>query len=337
MIHVSRSKVPVPSALDGPNSKAGKELEKARAHFAKTKPGPFKGFKAYKDQTVKDALEALFHGKCAYCECLYKTNQPVDIEHYRPKSGFVDASGELVKPGYWWLAADWHNLLPSCIDCNRSRGHKTIEDVEENLGKANQFPIADEAKRWRRETDSDNEARLLLDPCRDQPERMLLFGAEGEVKAATTATEAEKAIVKASIRVYGLNRSGLGTVRKGLAMQAKVHLTSIKPLADAIKNRTKAGDKPTEKQRNQLADIVKEVLKLRQDKSAFAAMVRQILDANLVASLDKFVRHFFADDLKDDDGKAPKPDAALSLFADRFATKMSIEAAKNEALSALTF
>ena len=114
MIFVDRSTVPKPTALDGEISKAAQELAAARQHFAQSNPGSFH-FKIYKDATVKSALEKLFHGKCAYCETKYEANQPVDIEHYRPKSAYM-VDGKLTKPGYWWLAADWTNLLPSCID-----------------------------------------------------------------------------------------------------------------------------------------------------------------------------------------------------------------------------
>ncbi|WP_314961798.1 hypothetical protein [Bradyrhizobium cosmicum] len=71
-------------------------------------------FQAYKAEGVKKRLEELFHGKCAYCESLYASQAPVDVEHYRPKGRVKD---EHAHPGYWWLASEWTNLLPASITC----------------------------------------------------------------------------------------------------------------------------------------------------------------------------------------------------------------------------
>src|SRR5262245_40081226 len=81
-------------------------------------------------------LLKLFNGKCAYCETDIESNQPGDVEHFRPKGRVVDEEfepirinhpkwGEMDHPGYFWLAYEWDNLFPSCIDCNRYRKHGT--------------------------------------------------------------------------------------------------------------------------------------------------------------------------------------------------------------------
>lgn len=89
-------------------------------------------------QFVKDRF---FRGRCAYCEILI-VGFDAHAEHYRPKArvtGVRDAAGgfEVVTlddrtahPGYFWLAYDWANLVPSCSHCNTG------------LGKMNQFPVA---------------------------------------------------------------------------------------------------------------------------------------------------------------------------------------------------
>lgn len=76
-------------------------------------------------------LEHVLHGKCAYCET--KAIRHSDhAEHYRPKGSVSrrlgskwtrvkvqTPSGETIEhPGYFWLAYDWHNILPSCEFCN---------------------------------------------------------------------------------------------------------------------------------------------------------------------------------------------------------------------------
>jgi hypothetical protein len=156
-------------------------------------------------------LEKLFHGKCAYCESVYVSTAPVDIEHYRPKAAVAE---DELHPGYWWLASDWDNLLPSCIDCNRRRGQRTPavfskllkfdEQTRQfntskllNTGKADSFPIA--GTRAAAEMMSfDGESALLLDPCRDIPSEHICFNVDADVPIglvlpkATAGTQADE-------------------------------------------------------------------------------------------------------------------------------------------------
>ncbi|MEM8994726.1 MAG: HNH endonuclease [Acidobacteriota bacterium] len=314
MIHVDRAAVPPPQALVGDSSKGKKELEKARAHFAEPDPGTFSGFKAYKDKSVRDALEKLFHGKCAYCEIDYAANQPVDIEHYRPKSGFVDAAGELVKPGYWWLAASWNNLLPSCIDCNRLRKHPSVADREEALGKANQFPIADEAKRWRDENAADRESRLLLDPCRDDPALFITFDEHGTLKAKADLDGAGRDVVRASTKVYGLNRPGLGTRRRSAAVALRGTRRTLNRCAKRIKASAEAGAAPSDADRSELADLIRQILDHRSPRKPFTALTRTLFTDAVMDKLGAFVTKHFGAAL----GPAPAGASALEHFADRF-------------------
>ena len=240
---VDRDAVPVPKALTEPGRPGPNELEKVRAHRADpaTRDKSFK-FSAYKHDEVKSALETLFHGKCAYCETFYSAQAPVDVEHFRPKGAVADAAEH---PGYWWIAMDWANLLPSCIDCNRRR-KQTAPDpsaslselwagalVDTKSGKKDVFPVA--GTRAAAEADPlDLEAAYLLDPCRDDPMEHIEFhldpgdlwplalpkrppgappvvadiGAEAAIadRAAALGLSARGAV---SIQVYGLNRLGL--------------------------------------------------------------------------------------------------------------------------------
>lgn len=63
--------------------------------------------------TVVDALKKLYRNKCAYCE---KTSHRPKIDHHRPKGKVVGTTS--TNNGYYWLAYEWTNLLPSCTDCN---------------------------------------------------------------------------------------------------------------------------------------------------------------------------------------------------------------------------
>lgn len=207
MIRIKR--LPTPKALADPDSPGPHERARAERFYEieenrlKKLPG---GFKAYKHPDVKIALEESFHGKCAYCEGVYVAYHPVDIEHFRPKGGVIDR-GVLRKPGYYWLAAEWDNLLPSCIDCNRARKHETIQTGPELSGKANLFPISNENSRARLPHQERNEKRLLLHPCRDRPSAHLAFQADGVVLATSTKG-------RESIKVYGLNRLDLIRARR---------------------------------------------------------------------------------------------------------------------------
>ncbi|ATG37819.1 hypothetical protein PhaeoP23_03742 (plasmid) [Phaeobacter piscinae] len=196
MIAVDRSGVPVPTILSKVYAKDGKtELERAIAHFIDEEMTTKFDFDRYSASEVKQALDTIFHGKCAYCESFYAKTQPVDVEHYRPKGSVDDASSHR---GYWWLAMDWDNLLPSCIDCNRRRGQRTPKPEEDgsmvamneqgdfargktfNSGKQAAFPLVAGSPRasWDKTLkaiDVDLEQRLLLDPTRDDPTEHLVF------------------------------------------------------------------------------------------------------------------------------------------------------------------
>lgn len=88
----------------------------------------------YRQTEVKDALELMFYGKCAYCESQVTTTGYGDIEHFCPKRN----------PRCVNLTFEWKNLLLSCEKCNDA-GHK-----------GTQFPI-----------DSSGHP-LLIDPTDDE-------------------------------------------------------------------------------------------------------------------------------------------------------------------------
>ena len=61
-----------------------------------------------------------FYKKCAYCEVNHSEAYPIQVDHYRPKRK-VTVNGQKVEhPGYFWLAYEWWNLVPSCAYCNSS-------------------------------------------------------------------------------------------------------------------------------------------------------------------------------------------------------------------------
>jgi hypothetical protein len=186
-------------------------------------------------------LDNVFHGKCSYCE-IKIVRASADAEHYRPKSAVTvrdpvtkklvpvkaeDASGAMTEhPGYFWLAYNRRNLLPSCEACNRRRGKLTQFVVAQANGhvfmrkfKASEVqrlpspPIA--SKRWQGwyylapESLDALESPLLLHPLRDDPAKALMFGEWGYVTPVD-----ESPVGKASIAVYDLEAEDLRIARQ---------------------------------------------------------------------------------------------------------------------------
>jgi uncharacterized protein (TIGR02646 family) len=185
-------------------------------------------FSAYRQKAVAKALSALFHRKCAYCESVIGHVQPVDIEHFRPKAAVL-VEGALRYPGYYWLASDWDNLLPSCIMCNRPNRHDGPDPVEDGelLGKGNHFPVRDEACRVSHSSGHlPSEGALLLDPCSDVPDEHLEFDEQGLVRPRVIqGSESDRG--ECTIQVLGLRRPDLVHARQALAVKVLGQLALI--------------------------------------------------------------------------------------------------------------
>jgi uncharacterized protein (TIGR02646 family) len=184
-----------------------RETQAVLAHFGARRRGA-KAFKfaAYRHKKLKEALEKLFHGKCAYCEWRYGGGSYFEVEHYRPKSH------------YYWLAAEWSNLLPSCKKCNN--------------GKLSKFPLADEKKRARRKGEERRERPLLLNPSdgRTDPARHLAFSpGDGAIRPAPLAGSRPSPFGETSIQVYRLARAELARERIewDLRVQDKIRICRL--------------------------------------------------------------------------------------------------------------
>ncbi|HZV75521.1 MAG TPA: hypothetical protein VFF79_17560 [Conexibacter sp.] len=201
--------------LAGEESLGARERERAIAFFADeaNRDRRFRFFSAYKHRDVCHALAAAFHGKCAYCESYYAATQGDEVDHYRPKGRIRTPTGT-ERPGYYWLASTWDNLLPSCSDCNRWRWKDDHEGARMLSGKAEWFPLADEAARARRPGDEVHEDALLLHPYYDDPDEHLEFVDEGVVRSAPGRDGRPSARGEETIRVHGLRRHGLVTHRR---------------------------------------------------------------------------------------------------------------------------
>jgi uncharacterized protein (TIGR02646 family) len=204
----------VPSDFAKAGSAVARERDNALAFFKKrsnrTKTFPFK---AYKSKEIVDALRAHFASKCAYCESSYAATAPPDIEHYRPKGEIVEGKKKL-RPGYYWLAVEWKNLLPSCRHCNSQHWHNFASVGEQLRGKGNAFPIANPKMRATNPGEERRERRLLLHPYLDDPTKHLEFTDDGAVRPARDRRGRASRMGEASIRVYGLDRPLLAAERR---------------------------------------------------------------------------------------------------------------------------
>jgi uncharacterized protein (TIGR02646 family) len=277
MIHVDRSTVTPPEVLTDPNGRGPKEIKRAIEFYASpANQNKSFDFKAYSDPDVKLALNTLFKFKCAYCESYYGATQPVDIEHFRPK-GAVLVNGKPVGRGYYWLAADWENLLPSCIDCNRPRTQEIFGGDAQVQGKATEFPIADEKKRAAGPGQEKLEKRLLLNPCLDDPKKHLVFEVQPNneviVRPAVKSGGKESQIGKESIRVYALQRQGLVAARRDRILLIKAQVARLNRLIrrlDQNPNDEEVG--------SWLQDEMQELDRLLEGDQPYAGMARQYVD-----------------------------------------------------------
>lgn len=277
MIFVQRSEAP--AVLIDPKGLGALETRKAIAFYRRRRGEPPK-YAAYKHPTVRQALEELFSKKCAYCEHRYGGVHPVDVDHYRPKSGVLGQGGMRYPRGYYWLAATWENLLPSCIDCNRRRRQKDLSTGQlVTSGKNMWFPLTDETKRAKKPKAEQDEAPLLLDPCRDLPEQHIEFFSKADQSALLRPRmedgQPNERGLK-SIDIYGLNRSGLVQARREVRDQI---LATILDVQDALAMLDAA---TTETVRTRALGLLKRKLKamddFRQSCSVFSAMAKHEID-----------------------------------------------------------
>ncbi len=273
MIHVKRKGSP-PRVLSAPDSRGMKERIRAIEFYANpANQGKSFPFQVYSDPEVKQALNQLFHFKCAYCESYYGATQPVDVEHYRPK-GAVMVNGKSLGRGYYWLAADWNNLLPACIDCNRPRTQEIFGQDAQVQGKATEFPILSEKKRASAPDQEKQERRLLLHPCLDHPDKHLVFEVvendEVVVRPAIWANGKESPMGKESIRVYALQRLGLVWARRDRMKLIKAQVVRVDQLINWLNE-----EPENERVKNLLDTEMRELDRLLKDDQPYAAMARQ--------------------------------------------------------------
>ena len=210
MIGPSKSaSVEAPPSLT--SGSAGKAREHAAGFFRKKGRSAQETFKfeprVYAAPDVREGLFALFSGKCAYCETAYGAVAPVNVEHHRPKAGAIGVDGAFSPDHYWWLAYEWENLLPVCLECARSKGSR--------------FPVAKErAHDPQTGVDLLAEEPYLLDPRLEVPEEHIAFAEDGTAVGRTDRG-------RVTIETLGLNRTGLVAQRAQVLKQTQLEWETL--------------------------------------------------------------------------------------------------------------
>jgi 5-methylcytosine-specific restriction endonuclease McrA len=154
----------------------------------------------YSAESVKEELDSIYNGKCAFCE-----NKPVgsppQVEHYRPKDGIK----YITHTGYYWLAYEWSNLLLACGNCNNAKG--TNFPITNAQGRVH-GPVLlaggkiDEKQNLIFNNPLANELPILINPEIKNPAKHLFFAPNGELVGLTN--EGSESII-----IYDLNRDEL--------------------------------------------------------------------------------------------------------------------------------
>ena len=255
MIFLNRDRVPKPKILE---ERAPAELQNAldRVSSEAAKSGHAKfDFRLYRHPNVKEALEELFNGKCAFCESKSRTTVPLEVEHFRPKQRCLDQHGNHFPLHYFWLASEWRNFYSICTECNRAK--KTRFPISGERASVDN-PVYDPQELF------EIESPLLLDPCREKdfPEQQFVYSENGEISSDTERG-------RMTIEVFGLNRSALVEARKRNLEGLQGHIANVEQLiSDMDDGRTAFDEKKIAKQ-------VDRVLRMTRDETEFAGMCRQ--------------------------------------------------------------
>lgn len=212
----------------------------------------------YAHPSVKKALFSMQNGKCFFCEI--KTKQPQhpdkgDVEHFRPKNGYQqDKDDDLHKPGYYWLAYEWTNLLWSCATCNRSY-------------KKNLFPLQNPTARAKNHSnDITSEIPLLINPSEQNPKDYIKFN-----RSFIYALD-DNPYGKATIELLSLNREDLEEARRAKLKTFKQQLVLIKAAA------TYTDDYDLQKASREAQQMIQE---MALPQAEYSAMIKAALSKTL--------------------------------------------------------
>ena len=142
----------------------------------------------YAHPSVKQQLSDAQYGKCCYCESVVIPPSNGEIEHFRPKGAVRQTRQPAkIRPGYYWLAYRWENLLFICGGCNTK--------------KSDLFPLGDISRRaLSHHDDITAEDPLLVDPSSSDPRLDIQFKLDAPVGVTPRG--------RITIKLLGLDQPG---------------------------------------------------------------------------------------------------------------------------------
>ncbi len=201
---------------------------------------------------VKAALIAIQDDKCCFCESKIRHISFGDVEHFRPKAGWIQANEPLNKPGYYWLAYDWSNLFLSCQICNQ-------------LYKKNYFPLTDITTRaTSHNSNIALETPVFINPSNENPEEFIHFNEEIPVAIDNNLRGVE------TIQKLGLDRAILNEDRR-------TKLAVVRDIYELAKGYPDTN--PTIKQKAKLK-VEKYFNESQLDSTEYASMLRCFFQQN---------------------------------------------------------
>lgn len=232
MIKLDRTRIPAPNSLTDSAGNGDLETKAAIAFFSRKNipEGEKFSYSVYNSPTVKKAVSDLSFNKGAYCESKVLAIDDGDIEHFRPKGEITIENKTSLKPGYYWLGANWENLFLSCKHCNQARKQPLPDGTIKTLGKKNQFPLSNNKKRiqsHKRKIADEEPFRLLIDPCIDNPLDHIQFNEKGLISPKKLADNSNDKKGEASIFVFALLRKNLVEAREKEALKLMAALTTF--------------------------------------------------------------------------------------------------------------
>lgn len=154
----------------------------------------------YGHDDVKSTLIVLQDYKCCFCESKIGHISYGDVEHFRPKAGWVQEEEKINSPGYYWLAYVWDNLLLSCQKCNQRY-------------KKNHFPLVDPETRNIAGRNINAEEAQFIHPVNENPETYISFNEEIPI-AIEENVRGDKTIKKLGLDRELLNEQRRATLNK---------------------------------------------------------------------------------------------------------------------------
>lgn len=212
---------------------------------------------------LKDEMYELSDYKCWFCESnIDRSDNAVD--HFRPKNSVADTNNP--HSGYRWLAFEKSNLRLSCTYCNSRR----IDAVYGTAGgKADKFPLLDEATRVYTNGSTALEKPLLLDPCEIDDCELLGCKQENGNPCAASDDLINKRRADVSIEIYHLDREATCKLR---------HANATGLIADIIeaKRRFEVAEQDDAK-RNEFSAVAKRIYKRIASDAPYSGEMRYLL------------------------------------------------------------